>query len=57
MPLEPCVASVEVARPRMKMTLCPGPLLACVTFGRYLTKSSNVVTFSCFMVSPVSAWI
>ena len=46
MPLEPWVARVEVARPRMKMTPCPGPLLAEVTLGRYFTKSSNVVDVS-----------
>ena len=57
MPLEPCVPSTEVARPRMKITPWPGPLLAEVTLGRYFTKSSNVETFSWVSVSPVSAWI
>jgi hypothetical protein len=31
----------------MKITLWPGPLLADVTFGKYLMKSSNVATFNC----------
>ena len=57
MPLEPCVASVEVASPRMKMTPWPGPFVADVTFGRYFTKSSKVSTLSCARLSPVSAWI
>ncbi len=39
----------------MKMLLWPGPALACVTFGVYLTKSSNVVTLSCCSVSAVNA--
>jgi hypothetical protein len=39
----------------MKITLWPGPLLADVTLGRYLTKSSNVDTFSWVSVSPVNA--
>ena len=39
----------------MKITPCPGPLLAEVTFGRYFTKSSKVSTLNCVSVSPVSA--
>ena len=40
------------------MTLsCPGPLPVMFTFGRNLSESSNVVTFSCARVSPVSAWM
>src|SRR5579871_1090128 len=41
----------------MKISLCPGPHEACVTFGRNLMKSSKVVTFSCLRVSPVKAWM
>ena len=44
-------------RPRMKILAWPGPSVGAVTFGRYLMKSSNVVTFSCARVSPVSAWM
>ncbi len=44
-------------RPRMKMLPWPGPLDATETLGRYRTKSSKVVTLSCFSVSAVSAWI
>ena len=46
-----------VASPRMKTLLCPGPYPAAVTLGRYLTKSSKVLTFSWVSVSAVSAWM
>jgi hypothetical protein len=41
----------------MKIRSWPGPQLAVVMFGVYLTMSSKVVTFSCVRVSLVSAWI
>ena len=44
-------------RPRMKMLPVPGPLPLKVTFGVYLSRSLNVLTFRCFRASPLSAWI
>ncbi len=41
----------------MKMLPVPGPLPLKVTFGVYFNSSSKPVTFSCFSVSPLIAWI
>ena len=51
------VPLLPALKPRMKIWAWPGPAVGAVTLGRYLMRSSNVVTFNCFRVSPVSAWI